>query len=72
MSIVACSLVGGYCFTVAVDRYIGGTLAYVVFNVIRRAIDTTHSFSHVTATPPFKLNGNYKHCIYIYSTCATY
>ncbi|KAH9373963.1 hypothetical protein HPB48_016610 [Haemaphysalis longicornis] len=38
LSVLSCSLVGGYCTILAADQYLGTSLSYVVLNVVRRSL----------------------------------
>lgn len=54
LSVVSCSLVGGYCTILAADQYLGTSLSYVVLNVVRRSL--IPGGYQASNTVPFQLN----------------
>lgn len=54
LSVVSCSLVGGYCTILAADQYLGTSLSYVVLNVVRRSL--VPGGYQASNTVPFQLN----------------
>ena len=54
-NLISCGVLGSYAVIVPIDHYVGGSLKYIVVNVIRRA--TVRNFGRAVLDPPFQDNG---------------
>lgn len=59
LSVFSTSLVGSYCVIFGLDRFMGGSLAFIVINVFKRALfDEIYRASNHA---PFQTKGNHPH-----------